>query len=39
MQTLNLSTNALTACSGDFPNMTNLYENSRCWPENALETC
>ncbi|KAL4178176.1 hypothetical protein KRP22_003098 [Phytophthora ramorum] len=24
METLNLSTNALTACSGDFPNMTNL---------------
>ncbi|RLN63649.1 hypothetical protein BBJ29_006181 [Phytophthora kernoviae] len=24
MQTLNLSTNALEACSGDFPNMTNL---------------
>ncbi|KAG7392223.1 hypothetical protein PHYBOEH_006444 [Phytophthora boehmeriae] len=24
MQTLNLSTNALTACSGDFPNMVNL---------------
>lgn len=26
METLNLSTNALTACSGNFPNMTNLYE-------------
>ncbi|KAF1773016.1 Leucine-rich repeat domain, L domain-like [Phytophthora cactorum] len=24
METLNLSTNALTACSGDFPNLTNL---------------
>ncbi|ETN21579.1 TKL protein kinase [Phytophthora nicotianae P10297] len=25
MESLNLSTNALTACSGDFPNMKNLY--------------